>query len=146
MKSVYADSSFLLALHLNELHTGAAESHWTSLNKIPLPWTRLHVLEVRNAIRRRHQRGHINHDRMVDTLRLVEINRAQGFLVDYSVDWIDVLDHSERISAEKSPMVGPGALDVLHVAMALELQFEAFLTFDETQAKLADACGLDVLH
>ncbi|MEW6304901.1 MAG: type II toxin-antitoxin system VapC family toxin [Verrucomicrobiota bacterium] len=145
MKSVYADSSFLLALHLNQVHTTQAQTTWDQLGKNPLPWAALHKLEVRNAIRRHHQRGHITHDRMVDTLRLLEVNRSQGLLVDYPVDWLVVLDRAELISGERTPEIGAGALDVLHVATALHLQFDAFVTFDATQAKLAEACGLEVL-
>lgn len=41
------------------------------------------------------------------------------------------------------PILGVRTLDSLHVACALELKAERFWTFDERQAKLAEAVGLD---
>lgn len=41
------------------------------------------------------------------------------------------------------PALGVRTLDSLHVACALELKAERFWTFDERQAKLAEAAGLD---
>jgi predicted nucleic acid-binding protein len=42
------------------------------------------------------------------------------------------------------PTLGVRTLDSLHVACALELKADKFWTFDERQAKLAEAVGLDV--
>ncbi len=39
--------------------------------------------------------------------------------------------------------LGGRTLDSLHVACALELKAERFWTFDERQARLAEAVGLD---
>jgi len=41
------------------------------------------------------------------------------------------------------PTLGIRTLDSLHVACALELRADKFWTFDERQAKLAEAVGLD---
>ena len=41
------------------------------------------------------------------------------------------------------PILGVRTLDSLHVACALELKAERFWTFDERQARLAEAVGLD---
>jgi predicted nucleic acid-binding protein len=41
------------------------------------------------------------------------------------------------------PTLGTRTLDTLHVACALELGAERFWTFDERQARLAEAVGLD---
>jgi predicted nucleic acid-binding protein len=42
------------------------------------------------------------------------------------------------------PTLGVRTLDSLHVACALELKAERFWTFDERQARLAKAVGLDM--
>lgn len=42
------------------------------------------------------------------------------------------------------PSLGVRMLDSLHVACALELSAQKFWTFDERQAKLAEAVGLDI--
>lgn len=41
------------------------------------------------------------------------------------------------------PLLGVRTLDSLHVACALELKAQKFWTFDERQARLAEAVGLD---
>jgi predicted nucleic acid-binding protein len=41
------------------------------------------------------------------------------------------------------PVFGVRTLDALHVACALELKAKRFWTFDERQARLASAAGLD---
>lgn len=50
-----------------------------------------------------------------------------------------------KLSRRHSARVGARMLDVLHVASALDLKPDAFLTFDERQRKLAKAEGLRVL-
>jgi predicted nucleic acid-binding protein len=42
-----------------------------------------------------------------------------------------------------TPTLGVRTLDSLHVACALELNAQKFWTFDDRQAKLAEAVGLD---
>ena len=41
------------------------------------------------------------------------------------------------------PTLGVRTLDTLHVACALELKAQKFWTFDDRQARLAEAVGLD---
>ncbi len=42
------------------------------------------------------------------------------------------------------PTLGVRTLDSLHVACAMELKAQKFWTFDERQARLAEAAGLDI--
>jgi predicted nucleic acid-binding protein len=53
--------------------------------------------------------------------------------------WYAVIDLARRYG----PSLGVRTLDSLHVACALALKAERFWTFDERQAKLAEAVGLD---
>ena len=50
-----------------------------------------------------------------------------------------------RLSRNYSAKLGTRTLDVLHVAVALSLQPDVFLTFDKRQWRLAKAVGLRVL-
>jgi predicted nucleic acid-binding protein len=43
-----------------------------------------------------------------------------------------------------APKLGVRTLDTLHVACALELKADRFWTFDDRQAKLAKAQGLNI--
>jgi hypothetical protein len=53
--------------------------------------------------------------------------------------WETSIDLARRYA----PTLGVRTLDLLHVACALELRAERFWTFDERQARLAEAVGLD---
>ena len=48
------------------------------------------------------------------------------------------------ISSRHTPSFGTRSLDVLHVAAAVVLEADEFITFDRNQAKLASAQGLRV--
>ena len=50
---------------------------------------------------------------------------------------------SISIAHKHGPILGVRTLDSLHVACALELGAEKFWTFDDRQARLAEAVGLD---
>jgi predicted nucleic acid-binding protein len=72
------------------------------------------------------------------------------FLQDYAAGvWIPV-GMPERawetcidLARKHGPTLGVRTLDSLHVACALELRVERFWTFDDRQARLAEAVGLD---
>ena len=53
--------------------------------------------------------------------------------------WATSIDLARR----HGPTLGCRTLDSLHVACALELKAERFWTFDERQARLAEAVGLN---
>ena len=50
---------------------------------------------------------------------------------------------SISLARKYGPALGVRTLDSLHVACALELSAEKFWTFDDRQARLAEAAGLD---
>jgi predicted nucleic acid-binding protein len=50
---------------------------------------------------------------------------------------------SINLARRFGPTLGVRTLDSLHVACAMELSAQKFWTFDERQAKLAEAAGLD---
>jgi predicted nucleic acid-binding protein len=50
---------------------------------------------------------------------------------------------SIHLARKYGPTLGVRTLDSLHVACALELKAQKFWTFDDRQARLAEAVGLD---
>ena len=54
------------------------------------------------------------------------------------------MDRARALSATHSEKTGARAIDLLHVACALLLESEVFLTSDQRQAALAKAEGLQV--
>lgn len=51
---------------------------------------------------------------------------------------------AERLSRQHTPLLGTRTLDILHVAQAVELGAEVFVTADARQAGMARAAGLRV--
>jgi hypothetical protein len=77
-------------------------------------------------------------------LAKLQSNMASGAVVVVPVDWADIASIAERLSNRHTPGEGHRAFDLLHVATALHLGADEFLTFDARQKKLAQSEGLKV--
>jgi predicted nucleic acid-binding protein len=113
------------------------------LSQRPLVWiTPLNRAEIANAIHRYVFRGAIS---AVDARRSwsnFEQDRINGVWTDVGFP-NSVWDTSITLSGRFGAVFGVRTLDSLHVACALELKAQKFWTFDERQARLAEAVGLD---
>ena len=68
----------------------------------------------------------------------------QGVLRLIDRDLTKVLTLAERVSKARTFTGGHRSFDVLHIAAALELEADAFLSFDGNQNRLAAAEGLAI--
>jgi predicted nucleic acid-binding protein len=137
---IYADTSFHISAYIVDVHSSLAVSRLATKPRICLtPFSRS---EVANAIYRQT---------FIGRLSLAESMRAwQSFEDDCSVGVWEISTFPNRaweicadLARQYAPTLGVRTLDSLHVACALELRAERFWTFDERQAKLAEAVGLD---
>lgn len=150
----YADSSFILRLVTGEADSPEAIAEYRRLDSPKLFYLPLHALEVRNAILQRAfhqrralssgQRQHVARERDAALARLehLVVRRA---LLDVSLDMDGVVAQAVNFSAKHTERLGARAIDLLHVAGALALESELFLTTDGRQAQLAKAEGLKVV-
>ena len=149
----YADSSFILRLVVSEADSPQVIAEYRRLTSPKLFFLPLHALEVRNAIRQRafHQRRsiasgdrqHVAREREAALARLEHLV-ARRALLEVSVDMDAALTRASSLSAAHSERLGARAIDLLHVACALTLDSELFMTTDGRQAQLAKAEGLKV--
>jgi predicted nucleic acid-binding protein len=150
---VYADTSFLVKLLTDEPGSETAMSEFRRLEFPPLFFLPLHALEVTNAIRHRAfhlrrstasgQRAAIARER--DTaLARVERWLTRAWLIEASADCDEALLRARTLSEKHTERLGCRGFDLVHVALALELECETFLTSDRVQAAVARAEGLDV--
>lgn len=150
----YADTSFLGRLLTQDAGTMAAVGLYRNLGRPPLFFLPLHGLEVANAIRQRAfhqrhsapslQRAAIKRER--DTsLALLAKYISRGAFMEITVDMEPAIVLARSLSEKHTERLGCRGFDLLHVALALELECEAFLTSDRIQAALARAEGLNVL-
>jgi predicted nucleic acid-binding protein len=147
----YADTSFLVKLLVEESGTRGAIAEYRRLGRPGLFFLPLHSLEVSNAIRqrafiRRHssgpaERSAITRERDAALSRLEKL-RASGALIESSIDMDDALSRAQALSAKHTERLGCRGFDLLHVALALELESDVFLTGDRVQGQLARAEGL----
>lgn len=150
---VYADSSFLLRLVTGEPGAEAAVGEYRRLGRPWVFYLPLHALEVENGIRQRAfherrmfprgQRAKINRERDAALSRLEGLLK-RGAFKEVALDMDSAMDRARRLSTTHTDRLGARAIDLLHVACALLLEAEVFLTFDQRQSDLAQAQGLPV--
>lgn len=138
--TTYADSSFIASYYLQDTHSAETDRRMSLLPSICI--TSLNRTELAHAIHQYVFRG---------TITLAE---AQLAWTDFAQDcvqglWIQanlpnqVWETSIDLARHHGPSLHMRTLDSLHVACALELKVQRFWTFDERQARLAEAVGLD---
>jgi predicted nucleic acid-binding protein len=149
----YADTSFLVKLLIGEEGTATAVALYRSLGRPPVFYLPLHSLEVANAIRQQafHQRRTTPASERFDIKRkrdasfdLLQKYIARRAFIEAAVDLDTAIGGARALSEKHTERLGCRGFDLLHVALALELECEAFLTADHIQGALARAEGLDV--
>lgn len=150
---VYADSSFLVELLVREAGSDAAVAEYRRLRLPRLFFGPLHALEVANAIRQKAfhhrrslpsgERAQVTREKTAALARLQQM-QERNLLIEVAADWEDAVCRACRLSERLTESTGARSLDLLHVAFALELNSELFLTTDECQGQVAKAEGLKV--
>ena len=140
---VYADTSFLVSLYVQDANTARAVAAVES-GATPLVFTPLIRHELRNALRLCVFRRQITAAQRESALHDMEADAEAGVLHIAPVDWPKVFAHAETLGRNHSEALGTRGMDILHVACALALRAKRFATFDDRQRQLAELAGLDV--
>jgi len=145
----YPDASFLCALYRFQVNSGEAAAYFAAMPE-PLGVTTLLLYEFRQAVRfqiRLHRHDATKgYPRAEGTKMLADLKAdlASGDVVTVPGPWPQIHLAAERLSERYTDANGHRAMDILHVATAIELGAKEFLTFDANQRKLAEAEGLAV--
>lgn len=139
--SAYLDSSALAKLYVSEPESARVAAYARSLGHA-LPFTRLHALELRNALRLKVFRGEARVETVKASVKLIDDDLAAGVLERVRLDWEDTFARAEELSSQYTATLGSRSLDLLHLAAALLLGATEFATFDERQASLGSKVGL----
>ena len=139
----YADTGFICSLYAPDAHTDRA-ARFMEKQDAPISFSWLHQVEFRNALRLRVFRKEITAAQRDHSLNLLLSDLSAGIFNNVELAQSNVLIETERLSAQHSEKLGTRSLDILHVAMAVTLGSERFLSFDIRQVKLAKAAGLKV--
>lgn len=137
----YADPSALLKLYLHEPESRAMVAWRTKING-PLAVTAHGRVELVNALALATHRGFLGPAAYQAALTALDDDFAHGRYRLADLLWRAVLKRAADLSRHLTPQFGTRSLDVLHVASALELGLQRFVTFDHRQGRLALATGL----
>lgn len=140
----YVDPSALRSLYLHD-DRSPRFCAWRRRTRGALPVTRFGRAEVVNSIQLAVHRGTINAEVAALAAADFESDLAEGRLQLVDALWRRMLDLAAELSQEHTAKLGTRTLDVLHVASAVALGAQRFVTYDIRQAALAKAVGLRVL-
>jgi predicted nucleic acid-binding protein len=145
----FPDTSFLCALYRRQVNSPEAAAYFAAMPG-PLEVSALVLYEFRNSVRfqmRLHRsdasKGYPQTEgrKMLSDLKS---DLTTGALVVIPAPWPQVHAAAETLSERFTESNGHRAMDILHVATALEIGADTFLTFDANQKILAEARGLTI--
>jgi predicted nucleic acid-binding protein len=137
---IYIDTSFLAPAYVVDQHTPVVLARLAATPEVLL--TPFNRSEAANAIFRQAFLGKLSLAEVIRSWMTFESDCATGVwrpVAFPAAAWETCSDLARRFA----PTLGVRTLDSLHVACALELRAERFWTFDDRQARLAEAVGLD---
>jgi predicted nucleic acid-binding protein len=137
--TVYADSSFIVSLYVEDVHSAEAEERMKENSRV---WfTPLLAAECSHAIAKQvfyRKISQAEADTVFDTLKR---DRADGLWLETAMPE-NAFEVCADLGRRYAPKFGMRTLDTLHVACAMEFKAGRFWTFDERQTKLAKAQGM----
>jgi hypothetical protein len=140
---IYADTSFLFSLYAFDDNSAEADKIYQADGRRPLiltPWQRF---EFRNTVRlaahRYRRAGQTVPFNVGNVLKVMDEDLKSGILRHQEPDWRDAVRLAETLSGQFTEKLGPGGVDLWHVAAAMLLRADSFWTFDAEQAGVAGA-------
>jgi predicted nucleic acid-binding protein len=147
--SAYPDASFLCSLYRLQRNSYEAVTYHKSMPS-RLCVSSFLLLEFRQSIRFQmrlfaldRSKGFAKTEGMA-MLRALQSDLSQGVFEMTAPDWADVHRIADMLSEKHTEENGHRMTDILHVATAIHLGSEVFLTFDGNQKRLAEASGMEV--
>lgn len=141
--SAYADTGFAVALYKAEITSARAAAAMRRL-EAPVWLSHLGELELRNALQLSVFRGEFNAKAAELKKRLFLEDVENGVFAMMPVPTSTLYPKAGELAERHSAKLGTSSLDLLHVAAALLLGAETFLSFDVRQRKAARMEGLKI--
>ena len=138
---LYVDTSVIVKLYIKEEHS-LDVSNWLKENNEAIPLTTFHELEFNNAINLKEFRSEITTEEIRLIMAKVAEHKNKGVFYRPQISWTDTFKYAVDLSRKHTSKTGSRSLDILHVASALSIKTDRFLTFDERQSKLAALSGI----
>ncbi len=143
---LYADTSWWLGYKCKrDIQHLAAVSLFDRFPEAEVLWTPWQRVEVLNALCQAERAGLLGRGQSRQAIRLLEQEVRIGYWPHVEFDWTDAVRTAGELRAEHSLKMVVRAMDLFHVAIAIEVAADALLSFDAEQIALARAAGLEVL-
>ena len=141
--SAYADTGFIVTLYKKESTSARAA---TLMGRVPSPVLISHLgeLEFRNALHLAVFRGELTVPEADLKKHLFLEDVSNGIFAIIPIPASALFAKACELADRHSAALGTRSLDLMHVAAALHLNAEIFLSFDERQRKAAKLEGLRV--
>jgi predicted nucleic acid-binding protein len=143
--SPYFDSSVVTKWYLPEPDSAAA-LRLRARFAPPAVLTHLHRVELTTAWQQKVYRKELPAAVVARALGDLNDDVAAGIWIAPAYDLVDVHARAEALSQRHAATLGVRSLDVLHVAAALALEAQRFVTNDNRQGLLAQAVGLKLVR
>lgn len=139
--AVYADTSLLVSLYLQDANTTQALATVTNAAR-PLILTSWQQFEFENACQLRLFRQDSSRADLDTAAAQLAEDISQGMVISTTLTLATVLSEARQLTSRHTALIGCRAFDIFHVAAAVQLKASRFLSFDTKQLKLAQAAGL----
>jgi predicted nucleic acid-binding protein len=140
---IYADTSFLVASLIPDVHSGEAMA-MLGKSGSPLVFAPLHCLELANAVRLKVFWKQITAEQAEGAFAHRDHLLRDEAWVRRGTSLRKAIERAEELSAASTARAGGRSLDLLHVALALDLGLKQFWSFDKRQRAVAEEAGLAV--
>lgn len=144
---LYADTSWWLAVKCRgDTHHATAITLFDHHPEGEVLWTPWQRVEVFNSFRQAERAGLVASGESRRMIRLLEQEVRLGYWQHVEFDWTDAVRTACELGAEHSLQHVVRAMDLFHVAIAVEVAADGFLSFDADQNVLAEAAGLPLIR
>ncbi len=141
--NAYADTGFVVTLYKLEITSERAAALMAKQTQ-SVRMSQLGELEFTNALQLAVFRKALTPRQAMLKKRLFQEDVANGIFTILPVPAATLFAKSAELADRHSARLGTRSLDLMHIAAALLLGAETFLSFDERQLKAAKAEGLKV--
>ncbi len=142
---LYADTSWWLGYKCRrDIQHQTALSLFEKEPEAEVLWTPWQRVEVFNGCCQAERAGLLCKGESRQIIRLLEQELRIGYWPHVEFDWTDAVRTAGELRAEHSLKMAVRAMDLFHVAIAIEIGADALVSFDTDQIALAGAAGLAV--
>jgi predicted nucleic acid-binding protein len=144
---VYADTSWWIAYKCRrDTHFPSAIALFDNEPEAEVVWTSWQRVEVFNSFRQAERVGLLKSGESRQLIRYLEQEVRLGYWVHFEFDWASAVRTACELAAEHSLKIPIRSMDLFHVAVAVEIGADTFLSFDKEQNALASAAGIPLLR